>query len=116
MSTAPFEAEQQSPAVETYLLGRIGWRRCLRLQQRLIGQIGSRDDGQIALLLCEHPPVITVGRGGLPSEVATESRLVSTRQIDVRWVNRGGGCMVRRQTVQAVIDGSLKLRKVRVAT
>jgi len=94
MSTASFQSEQQSPAVETYLLGQIGWRRCLELQQRLIAQIGDRDDGQIALLLCEHPPVITIGRGGSPGEVATESRLVRNRQIEVRWVNRGGGCLV----------------------
>jgi lipoyl(octanoyl) transferase len=94
MSTTPFQADQQSPAVETHLLGQIDYQRCLELQQRLIGQIGGRDDGQIALLLCEHPVVITVGRGGAPEEIATESRLLRSRQIEVRWVNRGGGCLV----------------------
>lgn len=94
MATSPQETEQQSPAVETYLLGRIGLRRCLELQRRLVCEIGGRDDGQIALLLCEHPQVITVGRGGSPAEIATESRLLHSRQIDVIWVNRGGGCMV----------------------
>ena len=94
MSTAGFEAEQQSPAVETYLLGRVDFLRCLELQQRLIGQIGQRDDGQIVLLLCEHGGVITVGRGGSPSDVFAESRMLRSRQIDVRWVNRGGGCLV----------------------
>jgi len=94
MSTAPFETEQQSPAVETFLLGRIEFGRCLELQRRLIGEIGERDDGQIALLLCEHPAVITVGRGGSPGEIAADSRLLRSRQIEVHWVNRGGGCLV----------------------
>ena len=94
MPVAPLEPKQQSPSVETYLLGRIDHQRCLELQQRLIGQIGGRSDGQIALLLCEHHQVITVGRGGSPAGIATESRLVRSRQIEVRWVNRGGGCLV----------------------
>ncbi len=94
MSRVPLDTQQHSPSVETFLLGRIDHRRCLELQQRLIGEIGCRDDGQIVLLLCEHEPVITVGRGGSPADVATESRMVRDRQIDVRWVNRGGGCLV----------------------
>ncbi|MBN2474962.1 MAG: lipoyl(octanoyl) transferase LipB [Pirellulales bacterium] len=94
MSRAFDPTEQLSPAVETYLLSRIELQRCLELQQRLIGQIGDRDDGQIALLLCEHPPVITVGRGGSPGEIARDNRMLTSRQIEVRWVNRGGGCMV----------------------
>jgi len=88
------QSESQSPAVETHLLGRISLPRCLELQQRLIGQLGRRDDGQIALLLCEHQQVITIGRGGSPADIATESRPVRSRQIEVHWVNRGGGCMV----------------------
>jgi lipoyl(octanoyl) transferase len=94
MSTAPFETEPQSPAVETFLLGRIEFERCLELQRRLIFEIGGRDDGQIVLLLCEHPPLITVGRGGSPGEIAPDSRLLRSGQIEVRWVNRGGGCLV----------------------
>jgi len=94
MATGPFQSEQQSPAVETFLLHRIGHQRCLELQRRLVEEIGDRDDGQIALLLCEHPQIITIGRGGSPGEVAGESRLLRDRQIEVCWVNRGGGCML----------------------
>lgn len=94
MCRANSETEQQSPSVETFLLGRIDFGRCLELQRRLIGQIGGRDDGQIVLLLCEHPQVITVGRGGSPGDITSENRLLRSGQIEVRWVNRGGGCMV----------------------
>jgi lipoyl(octanoyl) transferase len=83
-----------SPAVETFLLGQIELLRCLELQRRLVRHVGRRDDGQIALLLCEHPAVITVGRGGSPAAVASGSRLVQSGQIEVRWVNRGGGCLL----------------------
>jgi lipoyl(octanoyl) transferase len=94
MTTLREPSETQSPAVETFLLGQIGLARCLELQQRLLGRIGGGDNGQIALLLCEHPAVITVGRGGLPRDLASESQLLRTRQIEVRWVNRGGGCLL----------------------
>ena len=58
------------------------------------GRRHDRGDGQITLLLCEHPPIITVGRGGSPGDVAMQSGPVRNRQIEVRWVNRGGGCLV----------------------
>lgn len=94
MPVPTFPTSQQSPSVETYLLGRIPFQRCLELQRQLIRQIGERDDGQIALLLCEHPPVITVGRGGSAGHIASDSRMIRNRQIEVLWVNRGGGCLV----------------------
>jgi lipoyl(octanoyl) transferase len=94
MDALDLEDPLPSAVVETYLLGRIEFQRALALQQRLVSEIGSRDDGQIALLLCEHPPVITVGRAGSPAEILTESQLLRTRQIEVCWVNRGGGCLL----------------------
>ncbi|MGO9241418.1 MAG: lipoyl(octanoyl) transferase LipB [Bryobacteraceae bacterium] len=94
MAAIRHDAETLSPAMETFLLGQIDLRRCLELQQRLLRQIGRRDDGQIALLLCEHPAVIAVGRSGSPAAVASESRLVRSGQIEVQWVNRGGGCLL----------------------
>jgi lipoyl(octanoyl) transferase len=86
--------ETHAPAVETFLLGRIELDRCLELQRRLVARVGRRDDGQIALLLCEHPAVIAVGRGGSPAEVASDNRLVRTGEVGVRWVSRGGGCLL----------------------
>ena len=90
----PPEIESQSPALEAFLLGQVDFDRALALQQRLVTQCRDRDDGQIILLLCEHPTIITVGRGGSPGEIAMQSGLVRNRQIEVRWVNRGGGCLV----------------------
>ena len=94
MPYGPCSTESQSPAVETFLLGRIAWAQCEELQQRLVRQVAQRDDGQIVLLLCEHPEVVTIGRGGSASQVARQNRLLRSGQIATHWTNRGGGCML----------------------
>ena len=94
MSTSPFDPEASSPAVEAHLLGRIDFGQCLALQQHLVRRIGDRIDGQICLLLCEHPEIITVGRGGSPADIQLHSGVLRSRQLEVRWVKRGGGCLV----------------------
>ena len=90
----PSSPESRSPALEAFLLGRVGYLDCLELQQRLLRQVADRDDGQIVLLLCEHPEVITIGRGGSPSQIARQSGVLRSREIEVHWTNRGGGCML----------------------
>ena len=94
MPPSPSEIESPSPALEAFLLGQIDFDVALTLQQRLVEQSRDRDDGQVTLLLCEHPTLITVGRGGSPGDVAMQSNLVRSRQVEVRWVNRGGGCLM----------------------
>lgn len=94
MLGAPLNPLSRGPALEAHLLGQIDFADCLELQQRLARQIGARDDGQICLLLCEHPPVITIGRGGSPGDVQLHCGTLESRQIDVRWVRRGGPCLV----------------------
>ena len=93
MPYGPPTAETQSPAVETFLLGRVPYLRCLELQERLRREVAQRDDGQIVVLMCEHPEVITIGRGGRPWEVSARGALRS-REIETHWVNRGGGTLV----------------------
>jgi lipoyl(octanoyl) transferase len=91
---SPSSETDLTPSFEAFLLGRIDFDVALALQQRLVEQAQRRDDGQITLLLCEHPALITVGRGGSPGDVAMQSGMVRNGQIEVRWVNRGGGCLV----------------------
>jgi lipoyl(octanoyl) transferase len=94
MPKDPSQLDARPPALEAYLLGQIAFETCLDLQRRLLPVVAGRDDGQIMLLLCEHPPLVTIGRGGSPAEVATQSAPLRTRQIGVEWVNRGGGCLM----------------------
>ena len=94
MSRTPPDGETFSAAMEAHLLGRIDFGRCLALQQRLVDRIAARADGQICLLLCEHPNLVTVGRAGSPADVRFVARLLSSGQLEVRWVKRGGACLV----------------------
>jgi lipoyl(octanoyl) transferase len=94
MSSASFDPESPAPALQAFLLGQVGFDRALALQQRLVEEAHNRGDGQITLLLCEHPTIITIGRGGSPGDVATQSNLVRSGQVEVRWVNRGGGALM----------------------
>lgn len=81
-------------AVEVHLLGLVDFDDCLALQQRLVYETSGRSDGQITLLICEHPLKITVGRQGSRSHIHLSQHELVSRQIDVRWINRGGGCLV----------------------
>ena len=83
-----------SQALEVYLLGLVDFDSALYLQQRLVYDIAGRDDRLAGLLVCEHPPIVTVGREGSSAHLLVQSDELLARQMDVRWLNRGGGCLV----------------------
>lgn len=60
-----------------------------RLQQRLAG---ARRDGEVPdlLLLLEHPPVYTVGRGGQETEILLDGEARRRLGVEVHHVDRGG--------------------------
>jgi lipoate-protein ligase B len=76
------------------LLGRIGFDRCLKLQERIARDVAASDDGRICLLLGEHLPVLTVGRSGSAAEIHAQAGLLRNDQVPLRWVKRGGGSMI----------------------
>lgn len=82
------------PTVEAHLLGLVDFSACLALQQRLVYEASGGSRGNITLLVCEHPLIITVGRQGSRSHIRLSEQELVSRQIDVQWVNRGGGCLV----------------------
>lgn len=94
MPSTPFDADLLGPAVEAHLLGRVDFGRCLELQERLVEETCGGQDGRVSLLVCEHPDVITIGRGGSPADVELDSRPIRSRRVEVRWVKRGGGAML----------------------
>lgn len=89
----PSAARAAEPALEAWLLGRVEYGLCLDLQERLVAEAAA-DGGKVALLLCEHPPVLTIGRRGSHAHVLVEPRELTARQIDTRVVNHGGGCLL----------------------
>jgi lipoyl(octanoyl) transferase len=80
-------------ALSAYLLGSVEFEAALSLQRMLVYQMaGERDSA--ALVLCEHPPLITVGRDGSPAHIRYDLNELRVRRWPVRWVNRGGGCLL----------------------
>lgn len=88
-SIAPREA-----SLEVYLLGLVDFDASLFLQEQLVAEINQRNDGHGALLLCEHPPLLTIGREGSRAHILCEQSDLVAREMEVRWLNRGGGCIV----------------------
>lgn len=70
-------------------LGRLPYADGLALQSRLVDARRARR-GADTLLLLEHPPVITLGRGSDPAHVLADRRELQRRGIEVHECGRGG--------------------------
>jgi lipoyl(octanoyl) transferase len=77
--------------LQAYLLGSVDFEAALAFQRRLVYQVAGDRDASF-LVLCEHPPLISVGRQGSRAHILPEPEELKARQWKVRWVNRGGGC------------------------
>ena len=59
-----------APPLEVYMLGLVDFEEVQQLQRRLVYDLGERGGG--ALVLCEHPPTISVGRSGSRAHIAAD--------------------------------------------
>jgi lipoyl(octanoyl) transferase len=89
---SPIRSEKAS--LEVFLLGLVDFDACLHLQERLAAEIGGSGDGHGALLVCEHPPLVTIGREGSRAHIRCSAEELLSRQLEVRWIGRGGGCIL----------------------
>jgi lipoyl(octanoyl) transferase len=80
------------PPLEVYTLGLVDFEDAQRLQRRLVYDLGERPGG--ALVLCEHPPTISVGRSGSRLHIVPDDVGLRSLGVKVHWVNRGGGCVL----------------------
>ena len=83
-----------APPLEIYLLGLVDFDDIQQLQRRLVYDLGDREAGGGALILCEHPPTISVGRSGSRAHILMDDEELRGRGVSIRWVNRGGGCVL----------------------
>lgn len=81
---------RQSDALEIYLLGIVDFDSAMWLQERLHREIVEREDGLGTLLICEHPPTVTTGRGGTMLDLLADPREFESQQIELRRVDRSG--------------------------
>lgn len=84
----------REPALDVYLLGLLDFDAGLFLQERLLEDAVRDETPTGTLLLCEHPPLLTIGREGSQAHINCEPGNLISRQIEVRWLNRGGGCLL----------------------
>ncbi|MFO0948231.1 MAG: lipoyl(octanoyl) transferase LipB [Planctomycetota bacterium] len=89
-----FESLQNS-VLNVYLLPETPWEETVLLQQRLVYELSEAPRRRAALVLCEHPPVITVGRQGSRQHIRLDDDELKSRRWSVRWTNRGGGCWLQ---------------------
>src|SRR4030081_889439 len=70
-------------------LGLIGYAEACELQKRVVA---SRKAGAIAdvLLLCEHPPVITLGRSGKRENLLASEHVLRQKGVEFHASDRGG--------------------------
>ncbi len=88
------ELRETGPVLQAYVLGAMEFDAALAFQRRLAFEIAG-DRRRAALLVCEHHrPLITVGRHGSRTHILCEPAELRARQWQVRWVNRGGGCLL----------------------
>jgi lipoyl(octanoyl) transferase len=73
------------------MLGLVDFSEVQQLQRRLVYELGEQDGA--VLVLCEHPPTISVGRSGSRAHIAPDDDELRAMHIKVHWVNRGGGCV-----------------------
>ncbi len=83
----------EGSALRIYLLGMVDFEEALLLQRTLAFETSGQRDSA-ALVLCEHPPILTVGRDGSPADIRCDFDELRTRRWPVRWVNRGGGTLL----------------------
>jgi lipoyl(octanoyl) transferase len=84
---------RQSAVLRVYLLGQVEFEAALTLQ-RMLAFEAAGERSSASLLMCEHPPVITVGRDGSPADLRCDLDELRTRRWPIRWVNRGGGSLL----------------------
>jgi lipoyl(octanoyl) transferase len=89
----PWNEDPAGAALRVYLLGSVEFETALRLQRALAYEV-SGERRTAALVVCEHPPLITVGRQGGPAQLRCDLDELRARRWRVRWVNRGGGCLL----------------------
>jgi lipoyl(octanoyl) transferase len=93
-SSANTERDGIGAALQIYMLGSVEFDAALAFQRRLVYEVAG-ERRRAALILCEHrPSLITVGRQGSRVHIRCDPEELRARQWRVRWVNRGGGCLL----------------------
>jgi len=83
-------SDRTPTSAEVRLLGTVDLPSVLALQKLMVHEVGLQSRTNAAILLCEHPPVVTVGLGASMLELPTDPRDLESRLIKVHRVRRDG--------------------------
>ena len=70
--------------------GRVAYDQAFAAQRELAESLAEDRSGRGVLVLLEHPPVITIGRGGSAEHLVAAEEVLRSQHVEVREVNRGG--------------------------
>jgi lipoate-protein ligase B len=76
------------PGLQVWLAGRVPYRQALAWQERLLAGRSAADPD--LLLLLEHPPVVTLGRGEIMAHLRSSPEELAARGIELVATSRGG--------------------------
>jgi lipoyl(octanoyl) transferase len=93
MNRFPQPHEPRPAAAQFHLLGQVDFAACLALQERLVFEATDSNDSGGVVLLCEHPPLVTVGRSGSRVHIRLSDHELDRRHLPLKYVGRGGGCI-----------------------
>lgn len=79
--------------LKAYLLGTVPLPEAIAYQRRLAYDVGG-DDRTGAVIFCEHPPGVTIGRHGSRIDVLLDDEELADRGWLLRWLAVGGGAML----------------------
>jgi lipoyl(octanoyl) transferase len=94
LADAAYRSPTPRVTVDFYLLGQVRFEQVQALQRRLAYEMGGDPRPRIVTLLCEHEPLITVGRRGSRGHIQLSGEQLRHNQLRVQWLNRGGGCVL----------------------
>ena len=112
LPTTPQRPTREFP-VHIHLLGTVDFEDCLSLQRRLAYDALSRADGRIVVLICEHPPLITIGRSGSRAHVRLTGAELAQRQLaDPLYQPRRRGDPARAGAARDLSDRAARLARL----
>jgi lipoate-protein ligase B len=90
-SLSPFRS---SEALDVYLLGLADFDAVQALQRMILDDLSQREDRLGVLIICEHSPVVSIGRDGSIADLLAGPDELVARQLHVRHVARSGGVIL----------------------
>ncbi|MEZ6128240.1 MAG: hypothetical protein R3C59_06140 [Planctomycetaceae bacterium] len=94
--------EKTVESAEVRLLGVVDVPSVLALQKLMVHEVRQQSRMCAAILICEHPPALTVGKAGSLMDLPTDRRELDAKLLSVHPVPRDGGTMLHQPGQLAV--------------